>query len=148
MRGKNAFWDGWIHALAVKYRRVITFAGVGVLNTLVDFLAFTLAVNLLGAGVEVCQTIGYFAGIINSFFFNRQFTFKKGATTRLGAQVMRFIVVNGVTYLVSIWLIRLLNIDWRVNVYVSKLLVTVVVMVVNYIGYKIFVFGVEDKPEK
>lgn len=147
MRSKKVLGDGWAHALAVKYQRIITFAGVGVLNTLVDFLAFTLAVNLLTASVEVCQSIGYFAGILNSFVFNRKFTFKKGTTTRLGAQVTRFVVVNGMTYLLSVWAIHFLNVDWNVNVYVSKLVVTALVMVVNYLGYKIFVFGIQDAPK-
>ena len=132
-----------IKGLVAKYRRVIAFGLVGVMNTLVDYVVFVLLTVLSQLPVGVCQAIGYSAGIVNSFVMNKQIAFKKGTTTDLKTQIVRFIVVNGVSLLFSV-----LAIDWivslGVNEQLAKLPVTAATMVINYLGYKLFVFKIKS----
>ena len=127
-----------------KHRRVITFSAVGAANTLVDFAVFTLLYRYFSVGLEISQAAGYTVGIINSFILNRGVTFKKGSTTRLEAQIFRFILVNGVSLLLSIACIRALAEGAGMYALAAKIIVTPLVMAVNYLGYKIIVFGVRD----
>ena len=103
----------------------IKFGLVGVLNTLVDFLVYQLLVYL---------------GLLNSYFFNSRWTFGKGKryTKR---EFVAFVAVNLVSLSISVVLLRLcygtLGIESNL---IAKGVVTVVVMVINFIGNKLFVF--------
>ena len=133
-----------IAALWNKYRRVITFCAVGAVNTGVDFLVFTLTVTLFAAPAEIGQAAGYTAGLINSFIFNKTLTFKQGATGRAWSQILRFAAVNAVTLGVSVGLISLLTRSAGLNEFLAKIVVTVLVMGINYFGYKLLVFRVKE----
>jgi len=124
-----------------KYRRVVSFGLVGCINTLVDFLIATGAHMWLQLSAGLSQSLGYCCGIVCSFLLNRKFTFRDGER-RLWGQLLLFLVVNLVTMGLSVlcieWLTARAGLPWLP----SKLLVTGLVMVCNYFGYKLIVFQV------
>jgi len=141
--------------------QITKFAIVGVLNTLVDFAVFQ-ALNLLLGWVYVAQVIGYTCGIINSYLWNSNWTFRE-QRTRSFREIALFIVVNLLSLGVSlgvIWLCRdvvgITN-EWvaswmpaALNGFikgdtVDKLIATFFAIVVNYVGNRLFVFN--QKPQ-
>lgn len=129
-----------------KYMRVIKFGAVGIINTLVDFLVFTLVSELLMFTPSMAQTVGYGSGIVCSFVLNRLVTFSDAKKEQGIGQLMRFvrfIAVNGASWLLSAWLIGLFT-GWGMWKYLAKILVTGITMVVNYFGYKILVFNIKE----
>ncbi|MGI6028357.1 MAG: GtrA family protein [Candidatus Heteroscillospira sp.] len=132
--------------LITRYMRVIKFGAVGIVNTAVDFLVFTMASELLVMKPAGAQSLGYGAGIVCSFVLNRFVTFSDAKKERGAGQFMRivrFLVVNGVSWAVSAGLIELFTGlgMWK---YLAKLVVTGVTMVLNYFGYKILVFNIKE----
>lgn len=128
-----------------RFKRFILFGFVGCINTLVDFLVFTLAHAVLIMSPAWSQAVGYASGICCSFILNRRLTFRDGNGSPW-AQFIRFLAVNGVSLLVSTQLIRWLT-ALGMNAYIAKVAVTAVVMVINYFGYKLLVFHVREKGE-
>ncbi len=125
-----------------KYKSLIRFVIVGCINTGVDFLTFTLAHSLLGLDKLICQIAGYSMGVINSFIMNKLWTFEdKKSKSGTGIQFARFVGVNAVSLGVSLLGLELLNGNYGINIYVSKVAVTFVAQVVNYFGYKLLVFN-------
>ena len=141
--------------------QIVKFAIVGVLNTLVDFAVFQ-ALNLLLGWVYVAQVIGYTCGIINSYVWNSNWTFRE-QRTRSFREIALFILVNLASLGVSlgvIWLCRdvfgITN-EWvaswmpaALNGFikgdtVDKLIATCFAIVVNYVGNRLFVFN--QKPQ-
>ncbi len=122
-----------------KHRRFITFAIIGGVNTLVDFLVFTVFYELSGLAIDICHAFGYGAGIISSFILNRTFTFKNLGAKPVFEQIIRFLVINGISGITGMILIKWL---YRMGIYeyVAKTLVIGVTMILNYVGYKLFVF--------
>lgn len=60
--------------------QALKFLAVGVLNTLVDaglYLALTRWLGLAGLPA-LAKTVSYGAGVLNSFFWNRSWTFRSG----------------------------------------------------------------------
>ncbi|MEG1524033.1 MAG: GtrA family protein [Clostridia bacterium] len=134
----------------------IQFNIVGVLNTLVDFLVFQ-ALNLLLGWTYVAQVISYSCGIINSYLWNSNWTFKEQRTRSL-REMLLFLVVNVISLGVSlgvIWLCK--NVFGVTDAWVSgwipawlagfikgdtvcKLIATPCAIVVNYLGNRLFVF--------
>jgi putative flippase GtrA len=132
------------------------FAIVGVLNTLVDFAVFQ-ALNLTLGWVYSAQVIGYTFGVINSYLWNSNWTFREQRTRSL-KEILLFSMVNVASLGVSlgmIWLCRevfgVTN-DWVAGWMplslagfikgdtVCKLIATVFAIAVNYLGNRLFVF--------
>lgn len=143
--------------------QIVKFAIVGVLNTLVDFAVFQ-ALNLLLGWVYIAQVVGYTCGIINSYLWNSNWTFRK-QRTRSFREIALFVLVNLASLGVSlavIWLCReVLGITnewvagWMPTALagfikgdtVDKLIATFFAIVVNYLGNRLLVFN-QKKQEK
>ncbi len=144
----------------------LKFAMVGVLNTVVDFLVFQL-LNLTLQWTYLAQVIGYCAGILNSYFWNSRWTFRR-EHTRSVREMLSFVAVNLVSLGVSlgvIWLCRNpigITDAWAAGWVpawlggfvkgdtIAKLIATPCAIIVNFIGNKLFVFRgkAEGAPEE
>ena len=125
-----------------KFKHISRFSIVGVLNTLVDFLMFTISHSLLGIGYVLSQAIGYSCGIINSFIINKKWTFKDTFSNKKSyKQLLQFIVINVITLLITMVSMNYLVTSFNINVYVAKIAVTLLAQVINFFGYKIWVFN-------
>lgn len=140
----------------------LKFALVGVLNTVVDFLVFQL-LNLTLGWTYLAQVIGYSAGVLNSYFWNSRWTFRK-EHQRSAREAAAFVVVNLVSLGVSLgvlWLCRNpfgITDAWVAGWIpawlggfvkgdtIAKLIATPCAILFNFIGNKLFVF--RAKPEK
>ena len=79
-------------------RRILRFATVGMLGTLIDVSLFT-ALNVgFGVPVLVANTISYGAGTVNNFLLHRSWTYGDRPCRSAGAQFLQFaaISLNGV----------------------------------------------------
>lgn len=127
----------------------IKFGLVGVMNTAVDFLVFTLLM-LAGVHYLAAQVASYAAGTVNSYVVNKLWTFKgaglspeKGGSTggrKDSGEFLRFMAVNIGTLLLSLLFLYILKSGLGLNALLAKLLVTGVTVIVNYIGSKLWVF--------
>lgn len=149
--------------------QLIKFALVGVLNTLVDFLVYTLLVLVFGISennvfmIGLFTLIAYACGVLNSFILNTRWTFRQEYKRTAKERVM-FIVVNVVSWGLSYLLVWLFSnhvflgssiTDWvcsligfttpekvsKVVSILSKLLATPFVIIVNFLGNKLLVFN-------
>ncbi len=121
------------------FYQLLRFGLVGVMNTLVDFGVYQLLV-WLGLHYALAQCLSYSCGLLNSYFFNSRWTFRreKNYTKR---EFLRFLLVNLCSLALSVLLLRLcyeaLGIESNL---IAKGIVTVFVMLVNFIANKLFVF--------
>lgn len=123
----------------------IKFGLVGVMNTAVDFLVYTV---LLWVGVHylASQLISYSAGTLNSYAVNKLWTFKgQGSSLRADrkstrAEFIRFLALNGGTLLLSVVLLYVSKEGLGLPPLLAKLLVTGVTVAANYAGSKLWVF--------
>ena len=135
-----------ILALLRRFRRLITFGFVGVMNTLVDYLVFALCYELLGLHISLSQIIGYASGSVCGYFVNSNVTFRegKGRTKAQGAQyigidVLLTLASGGFMHWVE-------NRGWPV--YAIKIFVTVAVALIHYIIYKFVVFRITKEDDR
>lgn len=84
----------------------IKFAAVGILNTVVDMVVFYLFVNFVGIIDLISKMISYTCGVVNSYFFNTAWTFKK-ERKRSRKEFILFFAVNLISYGVSVSVIYL-----------------------------------------
>lgn len=127
-----------------KYKHLIRFVIVGCINTGVDFLAFIFFYSIFGFEKLACQSLGYSLGMINSFIMNKLWTFEsKGSRFETTNQFFKFLTVNAVSLGVSLLFLKLFAESCGMNIYASKILVTLIAQIINYTGYKLWVFNMK-----
>ncbi len=123
--------------------RFLRFCTVGVGNTAIDFTAFFL-LTLGGIPYLLAQALAYAAGIVNSYFLNRRWTFRVVRKAN-ALEAGRFIIVNGLSLLVSLGLLAVLHDENQLSLWLSKFIATGGGLVVNYIGSRLWVFSENRK---
>ncbi len=117
----------------------IKFGLVGVLNSGVDYSVSWILVRLLGVNPVLAKVISYSAGVINSYFFNSRWTFKKQSKdTR--EQKVRFILVNVVACAIAALTVKICLEQFAIVYEIANLISIIVTVGINFIGSKFFVF--------
>ena len=140
----------------------IKFVCVGALNFLVDYGVLSLLNVVLGWPLVISNVISYTCGVVNSFIFNRFWTFKmkvkffskytvtrtprgggKPRTARvwfLSADFIKFVFVNLVSLGVNTLAVYILGEMYGLSNLWAKLIATVFSFIVNFAGNKLLVF--------
>lgn len=132
--------------------QVARFGIVGGLNTAVDYGTFNLLVGVFGVPFLIANPIAIAAGIVNSFLWNKNWTFSAGRSHSWAREALLFIVVSVTGMFINtggLWLLTTLSGNdalWAVNL--QKLAASVVSMTWNFLGYRFLVFGRHFKEKK
>ncbi len=131
-----------------KYRHIIRFGCVGCLNTLFDFAIFSLLNSVFGIYYVISQIVSYSTGTLNSFIFNKFWTFdNKKTNKKTTKEMIQFIVVNSASLGISLIGLKILMRDNSVNPFFAKINSMVLAQVVNFLGYRFWVFAENVKPK-
>ena len=129
----------------------LKYACVGVLNTLVTLCVIFICKVLLGVNPLVSNAIGYVAGVVNSFLWNKNWVFKtSGHYTREAVKfIVGFLICYGLQFL-TVWLLSYQTPPKEFQVYIfaftlsgygiATLIGNVVYTMTNYVYNKIVTF--------
>lgn len=138
-----------IKELYAKYEEIIVYLIVGVVNTIISWAAwFGCAYTFLDAEIVwqnfLLSVISWVVGVITGYFMNRIFVFKSHAPN-IWKEFLQFSGGRLSTWaLDAVMMILMVNI-LHIHEGFSKIFVSALVMVGNYIISKFFVFK-KDKP--
>lgn len=131
------------------FKHLTKFGSVGCLNTLIDFGMFSILNSIFGFNYIISQIISYSCGTLNSYLFNRFWTFSDTRTNKKTAmEMLQFITVNSASLGVSLIGLRILMNYPSINSFFAKIIAMVLAQVVNFLGYRFWVFGKLEKPCK
>lgn len=127
-----------------KYEEIIVYLIVGVLNTIVSWAAFFLcAYTILDAQVVwqnmALSVISWVAGVVFGYFMNRKYVFKS-TEPNVWKEFLQFSGGRISTGLLDVVMMILMVNLMHINEGFSKIFVSVLVMIGNYIISKLFVF--------
>ena len=131
-----------IRALIVKYWDIISYLFFGVLTTVVNYIIYLPLYNGMGMSATVSNAIAWVVAVAFAYLTNKPFVFKSHdwSMKTVVPELTKFVGCRiGSGALET--LILLLTVDilgWNGNVW--KLLTSVLVVVLNYIGSKLLVF--------
>jgi putative flippase GtrA len=120
-------------------KRLAKYALVGGLNTGVDFAVFCVLVYGVGMASIWAQVISYAAGVANSYFLNRYWTFQVIGKKSL-SELLRFIIINLISFGVATAILLGLE-QWGLSSAIAKIVSVAFSLAVNYIGYRVWVFS-------
>ena len=130
------------------------FALVGMLNTFVDWGALNLllfATNfsfVTGFGYSLIKGISFIVATINSYYWNKFWTFKATQKKKDPAEFLQFLAVSIVGFVINVLVAtvvvnlvkRPVNISPTIWATIGAMIATIFGMLWNFFGYKIFVF--------
>lgn len=120
---------------------IISYIIFGVLTTLVDWIAY-VSLKKLNVEYILATAIAFFAAVIFAFFTNKIWVFKS-YSFKLNVLYREFIsflfarLATGAMNIIGMWLfVEIFNI----NDYVSKAILAILVIIINYVLSKLFIF--------
>ena len=136
----------WIKKMLHRYRRLISYGIMGVINTGVEYIVFYLLYRLVHLPIEASQAIGYLCGDISGYFLNSNVTFREGKG-RTRAQFIQYVGLDLILAAASSAFMGLVeNRGWPILP--LKILTTACIALIHYIVYKYFVFRIKKEDEQ
>jgi len=129
-------------ALARKHSEVIRYGIVGGLNTIFGLTLFWLLESVLGIQYLVANAVTWIVCIVLVFFANKYIVFKSNAKEKTVVEMLKFFVFRIAAGLVEMELLYIMVDMVSAPVFLSKCIVTIITIILNYITSKLIVFRV------
>lgn len=120
------------------YYQFLKFGIVGISNTLLTAGVIWLLLKTMNYSDYLANIIGYVVGLINSFLWNRKWTFE--SKTRVSDTIYKFIGIFAICYLFQLGNLYVLLHFTNVDPYLSQLLSIGVYTILNFGMNKYYTF--------
>jgi len=132
-----------------KYEEIICYLIVGVATTVVNWIVYALANAVAGLSMNASNILAWAVAVLFAFVTNKIFVFhsKNRRVLQLFAEFAKFIgsrVVTGIFEIAGLPLLYSLGMNgsiFGVEGFVAKVIVSVVVIILNYVLSKFLVFA-------
>lgn len=153
---KELFSIKKIKELLVHYKEIILYLVFGVLTTLVNWLTYSILVKFLSVNMNVSNVTAWIAGVLFAYITNRIFVFESKTHTLAGIlkEFWLFVLARGVTGVLEIGGLPLLvklglnQTIFGVEGFLAKIIISVVVVILNYVFSKLIIFRKKEKADK
>ncbi len=131
-----------LEALISQYYDILVYLVFGVLTTVVNYLVYLPCYNLLGLSASVSNVAAWAVAVAFAFVTNKPFVFRSHdwSAKTVVPELVKFIGTRlgsgGVETVILLLTVDLLG--WNGNLW--KLITSVLVVILNYIGSKLLVF--------
>jgi len=126
----------------MRFRDVLTYLFFGALTTLVNYCVYLPLYHGLGWSAGVCNIIAWGVAVLFAFFTNKPFVFQSHdwSFPVVGREFVAFLGCRFGSGLLET-LILFVAVDWlEGNGVIWKLITSVLVVILNYIGSKLLIF--------
>jgi putative flippase GtrA len=130
------------HPVAVQF---VKFGIVGVSNTLLTFIVYTLLLKVFGVWYLAASAIGFIVGATNGFLLNRRWTFSEHVGDSLTP--VRWAVVQGCGLGLNEGLLFLFVSEARLDKLLAQAFATVAVTVTTFFANRAWTFRVHAEGE-
>ena len=143
-----------IKELYKKYEEIINYVIVGACTTVVSiasyyffrYLVFTRDSNF---DIQVCTVISWILAVLFAFVTNKKYVFKSKEKGKTGIiEMFKFYLSRLTTLLIEMVSMYILTDLININDKLSKILVQFIILVLNYLFSKIFVFKKSGKKSR
>lgn len=132
----------WLKKIFIKDQEIFKYILFGVLTTVVNIAVFFLFDTVLNFSYIIANAISIIAAILFAFFTNKKYVFKaKSQSWKLAFKEFYLFVglrsVSGLFDMLSMWmLVDFMNLETNL----SKILTQFIIVVLNYIFSKLYIF--------
>jgi putative flippase GtrA len=121
-------------------KEIVSYVLFGVLTTLVNIFSYILLTNVLQFSYPIAVSIAWFVSVLFAYYTNRQYVFSVKGTTKLWKEVTSFFMFRLASYFLDIILMVVLIEVFLIDDLLSKIIVNVLIVILNYLASKFVVF--------
>lgn len=123
-------------------KEVILYIVFGVLTTIINLVTFKLLNTYFNVEANLSSNIGIVFAVLVAYFTNRKWVFNSSANTfnEKLIEFIKFIASRAVTMIIESAGFYLLFSIFNINKDISKISITVIVIILNYFFSKFFTF--------
>ena len=120
-------------------KQLLKFGLVGIVNTFIHYIIFIIFFRLFDINLIISSTLGYCAGLINSYIFNKIWTFQSKQSYQV-SEFLKFVSVNIIALVANLITLKLFVISFHLLPEFSQLISIATAFVINFCGNKWWVF--------
>ncbi len=134
-----------------KYQEAINYLIFGGLSTVVNFISYYISNKVIGIEEVISSAISWFCAVLFAYVTNKCFVFEskthgfkdtaKEITSFFACRVLSGILCDVGTFAVMVKV-------WHINDMVAKIITQIMVIIVNYLLSKFFIFKNNNKEKK
>ena len=125
-----------------KYEEIINYILVGGITTVISILSYFLIRTILKSdtslNVQISTVFSWVVAVTFAYFANRIFVFKSNNSKKI--ESVKFITSRIMSLLIEMLVMLILTAVLKINDKIAKILVQFIIVVLNYLFSKIFVF--------
>lgn len=123
---------------------MIRYVFAGVCTTGVNIGMFSVLRYGTGCGMQPANVISVLSAILFAFVANKYFVFGQKGKEDIVKECIRFVGMRGISLLAEIWGMYLFTEEFRISEMVSKAVLQFVVIVMNYVLSKCYIFRKQE----
>lgn len=135
-----------IKELFKKYHQLILYVFFGGLTTLVSWGSYFLLTKLIGVNYKTAQWVSWIAAVAFAFIVNKFYVFADREMTKSGLfrQIWQFVSIRLASGVLEFLLMVLMVEIILIGDSISKIIVSVITVIVNFVASKLLVFNKND----
>lgn len=132
-----------------KYKEIINYLIIGGLTTVVSLISFYLVRILIFTkdtqlDIQISNIISWIFAVLFAFITNKKYVFESKTTgTKKIKEMIKFYLSRVTTLIIDMVTMWILTAPLNINDKVSKIIVQFIIVVLNYVFSKLFVFKKE-----
>ena len=127
-----------------KYEEIINYLFMGGCTTVVSIGTYAICTSLFNIHYQVSNVISWFFAVAFAFITNKLFVFKVKSYDKLLYEIYQFVKFRILSLLIDMACMYVLVDLLSINDIISKILVQFIVVALNYIFSKLFIFKKKD----
>lgn len=131
-----------------KYKEQILYLVFGIIVTLVNWIVYAVLVAVINMGITVSNAIAWLAAVVTAFVTNKLFVFESKSIDKVSIfkEAIAFLLARistGIFEVVAPSILFIIGLDgmlFGIDGFYAKLIVSIIVVILNYILSKKIVF--------
>ena len=123
---------------------MIRYVFAGVCTTGVNIGVFSVLRYGTGCGMQPANVIAVLTAIVFAFVVNKYFVFRQKEKEYIVKECIRFVEMRGISLFAEVWGMYLFTEELRISEMVSKAALQFVVIVMNYVLSKCYIFRKQE----
>jgi putative flippase GtrA len=119
--------------------KFIKFGLVGSTGLVIDFCITWFCKEKLRLNKYVSNSLGFSFAVVNNYILNRYFTFHN-SDNHVASQFLSFLIISIIGFLLNTILLYLLQKNTKINFYICKVIVTIIVIIWNFSANSLYTF--------
>lgn len=130
-------------SLYKKYKEIIMYLIFGILTTVVNIVVYFIASNVLNINYLISNATAWFLSVLFAYVTNKLYVFESSSKEFI-KEIVAFFSSRLATGILDMFLMWLFVTVASLNDVVVKIFVNILVIIMNYIFSKLFVFRKDD----